>query len=81
MPWTRLDPARPLVLTPDKTMRDLEELRIAAFAAGAFAPALRCIELQGKHIGLWRSEAAPERTLEDLVNESLAAERKPGEPA
>jgi hypothetical protein len=68
----------PLVLTPDKAMRDLEEIRIAAVAAGAFAPAIRCVELQGRHIGLWRSEAAPERTLEELVNESIAADRKAG---
>jgi hypothetical protein len=75
----RLDPARPVVLTPDKIMRDLEDVRLATFATGAFALAIRCSELQGKHIGLWRSEAAPERTLEQLVNESLAAERKGGE--
>ena len=68
----------PLILTPDKAMRDLEEIRIAAVAAGAFAPAIRCVELQGRHIGLWRSEAAPERTLEELVNESIAADRKAG---
>lgn len=48
-------------------MRDLEEIRLAALASGAFAPALRCVELQGKHIGLWRSEAAAERTLEELL--------------
>ena len=66
----------PLILTPDKAMRDLEEIRIAAVAAGAFAPAIRCVELQGRHIGLWRSEAAPERTLEELVNESLQVEKR-----
>lgn len=83
----RLDPARPVVLThekpvvltPDKIMRDLEEIRLAAFATGAFALSIRCSELQGKHIGMWRSEAQPERTLEQLVNESLAAESKAGE--
>ena len=80
----RLDPARPLVLTPliltqDKILRDLEEARIAAMAAGALAPAIRCSELQGKHIGMWRSEAAPERTLEELVNESLEAEKRAAE--
>jgi len=45
-------------------MRALEEARSAALAAGAFARVLRCIELQGRLIGLWRSEAAPERTLD-----------------
>jgi hypothetical protein len=67
----------PLVLTADKVMRDLEEVRLAAVAAGAFAPALRCIELQGKHIGLWTGDAAPERSLEQLLVE---AAKPPGEP-
>jgi len=52
-------------------MRDLEEIRAAALAAGAFAPAIRCVELQGKHIGLWRTEPPAERSLEDLINASL----------
>jgi len=62
---------QPLVLSPDKTMRDLEEIRIAALAAGAFAPAIRCVELQGRHIGLWSSEIAPGPTLEELVGGSF----------
>jgi hypothetical protein len=59
------------VLSPDKTMRDLEEIRLAALAAGAFAPAIRCVELQGRHIGLWSSEPALGPTLEELVGGSF----------
>jgi hypothetical protein len=62
---------QPLVLSADKTMRDLEEVRIAALAAKAFAPAIRCIELQGRHIGLWKGETTPERSLEELVGGSF----------
>ena len=62
---------QPLVLSPDKTMRDLEEIRIAALAAGAFAPAIRCVELQGRHIGLWSSEIDPGPTLEEMVGASF----------
>lgn len=66
---------QPLVLSPDKTMRDLEEIRIAALAAGAFAPAIRCVELQGRHIGLWSSEIASGPTLEELVGGSFRQTR------
>ncbi|SKA30909.1 hypothetical protein SAMN02745126_05048 [Enhydrobacter aerosaccus] len=59
--------SQPLVLTADKVMRDLEQIRLAALEAGAFAPALRCVELQGKHIGLWRNEAPLDQTLEQLI--------------
>lgn len=62
-----MDPPRQLDLTADKVMRDLEEIRIAAVASGAFAPALRCVELQGRHIGLWRGDPVSERTLEQLI--------------
>ncbi len=59
--------AEPLRITADKVMRDLDEIRAAALASGAFVPAIRCVELQGKHIGLWKSEAPQERTLEQLI--------------
>jgi hypothetical protein len=62
----------PLVLSADKAMRDLEEIRLAALAAGAFAPAIRCVELQGRHIGLWSSEVAAGPTLAEMVGASFA---------
>lgn len=60
-------------ITPAKVMRDLEALRVAAMEAGAFAPALRASELQGRHLGMWQTETVRERTLEELVNESFKA--------
>ncbi|MFI5001056.1 MAG: hypothetical protein ACHQK9_14355 [Reyranellales bacterium] len=57
----------PLSITEDKVMRDLEEIRVAALEAGAFAPAIRAIELQGKHIGLWHGGTdVPPLSLLDL---------------
>jgi hypothetical protein len=67
-----LPPVTPLVLSADKAMRDLEEIRLAALAAGAFAPAIRCVELQGRHIGLWSSEVATGPTLAEMVGASFA---------
>jgi hypothetical protein len=67
-----------LVVTADKVMRDLEEIRLAALANGAFAPALRCVELQGKHIGLWKSETTPERSLAELL--AMVPNTAPPEP-
>lgn len=60
-------------ITPDKIVRDLEALRVAAMEAGAYAPALRAAELLGRHLGMWQVEVVRERTLEDLVNESFKA--------
>lgn len=60
-------------ITPDKIVRDLEALRVAAMEAGAYAPALRAAELLGRHLGMWQTEIVRERTLEDLVNESFKA--------
>jgi hypothetical protein len=39
--------------------RDLEALRAAAMEAGAFVPALRAIELQGRLLGLWLGDDKP----------------------
>ena len=54
-------------ITPEKVLADLEETRRAALEAGAFAPAIRCSELQGRHIGMWRTDAPAGRSLEEMV--------------
>jgi hypothetical protein len=47
---------------------DLEEIRVAALAAEAFSNAIRCCELQGRHIGMWRNEPPSQgRTLEEMI--------------
>lgn len=66
------EPPADIEVTPRKVMRDLELLRRAAMEAGAFAPALRAIELMGRSIEMWKSETASAGpTLEELVNASF----------
>jgi hypothetical protein len=49
-------------------MADLEEVRVAALKDKAFTNAIRCSELQGRHIGMWRNEPPSEgRTLEEMI--------------
>ena len=66
-----LDAARPagvVAITPDKVMADLEVARVRALAAEAFNHAIRCSELQGRHIGMWRDIPQSEgRTLEEMI--------------
>jgi hypothetical protein len=69
-----------LKLDEDKVMADLEAIRLAAMEAGAFAPALRVVELQGKHIGLWATKPEGNTpTLLELITASMV-EPKDGEP-
>jgi hypothetical protein len=49
-------------------MADLEEARVGALATKAFSNAIRCSELQGRHIGMWRDMPMSEgRTLEEMI--------------
>ncbi len=60
---------RRITITEAKVMADLEVIRLAALEAKAFAPAIRCVELQGKHIGLWKSAGdAAQLSLLDLFD-------------
>lgn len=64
----RLDAARKVEISPEKIIADLEEARLAAMAKESFPSAIRCSELQGRHIGMWRNEQAPAaRTLEQIL--------------
>lgn len=42
-----------LEITAEKVLRDLEEVRTKALSEGQFSPAVRAIELCGKHIGMF----------------------------
>jgi len=53
-------------------MEDLETIKRGAMADSAWAPAIRAVELQGRHIGLWRNDAPPQSSLADLINEAAA---------
>ena len=43
-----------------RIVSELEAILTGAREAGAWAPALRAVELLGRHIGLWRTDAKPE---------------------
>ena len=55
-----------------RVVRDLETIRDGAMAAEAWAPALRAVELLGKHIGMWKGEGPPRTSLADMINEAAA---------
>jgi hypothetical protein len=65
-------PAKNPLVTEAKVVRDLETLRAAAMEAEAFAPALRAIELLGRHIGMWKNEIGQQPSLADLIAEAGA---------
>jgi hypothetical protein len=56
-----------------RLLRDLETILTGAMEAGAWAPALRAVELLGRHIGLWKTDAGPPRaSLAEMINEAAA---------
>jgi 3-methyladenine DNA glycosylase Mpg len=62
--------AAKLEITAEKVLRDLEEVREQALAAAQFAPAVRAIELCGKHIGMFveRTQNDTTVTLRDAID-------------
>jgi hypothetical protein len=62
-PTSRIDEAR--------IVSELEAILNGAREAGAWAPALRAVELLGRHIGLWRTEAREEASLAELINDAV----------
>ncbi len=61
------------LLDETRVVRDLETIRDGALEAEAWAPALRAVELLGRHIGMWRSDARPQTSLAELINRVVAA--------
>jgi phage terminase small subunit len=59
-----------LELTAEKVLQDLEEVRAKALEGGQYAPAVRAIELRGKHIGMFveRSETTANVTVTNAVD-------------
>ncbi len=58
-------------VTIEKVLRDVEDERIQALAAGQFAPAVRCSELQGKYLKMWVDKIEHVQTIEDVSTEEL----------
>ncbi|MBS0540987.1 MAG: hypothetical protein JSR47_19655 [Proteobacteria bacterium] len=55
-----------------RVVRDLQTIRDGALAAESWAPALRAVELLGRHIGMWRTEGRPQTSLAELIAEAAA---------
>lgn len=63
-----------LEITQEKVLRDLEQIRTEALKEGAFGPAARAVELQGKHIGMWPNKVeATVNLLDGLSNDEQRA--------
>ncbi len=58
-------------VTIEKVLRDIEDERIQALAAGQIAPAVRCSELQGKYLKMWVDKIEHVQTIEDVSIEEL----------
>jgi hypothetical protein len=54
-----------------RIVSELEAILNGAREAGAWAPALRAVELLGRHIGLWRTDAREEASLAELIDEAV----------
>lgn len=55
-------------ITAEKVLRDLEEVREKALAASQFAPAVRAIELCGKHVGMFVERTESNVTLNNAID-------------
>ena len=58
-------------ITIEKVLRDVEEERTQALAAGQFAPAVRCSELQGKYLKMWVDKIEHVEAIQDVSTEEL----------
>lgn len=58
-------------VTIEKVLRDVEDERTQALAAGQFAPAVRCSELQGKYLKMWVDKIEHVQAIEDVSTEEL----------
>jgi hypothetical protein len=56
-----------------RVVLDLETIRDGAMEDRNWAPALRAVELLGKHIGMWTGDAQPRTSLADMINEAAKA--------
>jgi hypothetical protein len=67
-------------MSNEQILDALETILAGATETKAWAPAIRAAELLGKQGGLWKSEAEPQTSLADMINEAAKAgddERQP----
>ena len=68
----RTPPASKGPIDEARIVSELEAILAGAREAGAWAPALRAVELLGRNIGLWRTDSREQETsLADLINETV----------
>jgi hypothetical protein len=67
-------------VTRVKILRDIEAVRVAAMAKDSFMPALKAIELMGRHIGMWRIEGVDGPDLAQLIAGTPVAPPDPDDP-
>jgi hypothetical protein len=67
----RISPAKEGAIDEARIVSELEAILNGAREAGAWAPALRAVELLGRHIGLWRTEAREETSLAELITDAV----------
>jgi len=68
-----MSPRREAPLDEARVVRDLETIRDGALGTESWAPALRAVELLGRHIGMWRSDSGrPQTSLAELIDSIVA---------
>jgi hypothetical protein len=67
----RMSSAKESAIDEARIVSELEAILSGAREAGAWAPALRAVELLGRHIGLWRTDAREEASLAELIIEAV----------
>ena len=60
-------------LTIEKVLRDLESTYVRASRDGKYSAAIRCLELQGKYLGMFSRQVADSPQLSDVSTDGLRA--------
>lgn len=58
-------------ITVKKVLSDLEITRVKALGDGRYTAAVRCMELQGKYLGMFSNRIEHVQSIEDVSTESL----------
>ncbi len=58
-------------VTVEKILQDLELLMAKAMADGRYAAAVRCVELQGKYLGMFTDRVKHDQTLDEVSTGEL----------
>ena len=59
-------------ITVARIVDALETIMTGATEDKGWAPAIRAAELLGRHVGMWKSDAAPRDSLAELINQAAS---------